>query len=127
VQLNRAVAIAMRDGPEVGLTHMDAVLEHGELANCYLVHSAVQICTAGSAAQLRLGPLVESAVRGSPLLYQFDAFRKAWCSCQSPIASQQSRIKKFSKGYIHCVVSRQVVPQGPDPLQQWFMRITLKI
>jgi RNA polymerase sigma-70 factor (ECF subfamily) len=40
VQLNRAVAIAMCDGPEVGLTHIDAVLEHGELANYYLAHSA---------------------------------------------------------------------------------------
>jgi RNA polymerase sigma-70 factor, ECF subfamily len=40
VQLNRAVAIAMRDGPEVGLAHIDAVLEHGELANYYLAHSA---------------------------------------------------------------------------------------
>ena len=40
VQLNRAVAIAMCDGPEVGLTHIDAVLEQGELANYYLVHSA---------------------------------------------------------------------------------------
>jgi RNA polymerase sigma-70 factor (ECF subfamily) len=40
VQLNRAVAIAMRDGPEVGLAQIDAVLEHGELANYYLAHSA---------------------------------------------------------------------------------------
>jgi RNA polymerase sigma-70 factor (ECF subfamily) len=40
VHLNRAVAIAMRDGPEVGLMHIDAVLEHGELANYYLAHSA---------------------------------------------------------------------------------------
>jgi RNA polymerase sigma-70 factor (ECF subfamily) len=40
VRLNRAVAIAMRDGPEAGLTHIDAVLEHGELANYYLAHSA---------------------------------------------------------------------------------------
>jgi RNA polymerase sigma-70 factor (ECF subfamily) len=39
-QLNRAVAIAMCDGPEVGLTHIDAVLEHGELADYYLAHSA---------------------------------------------------------------------------------------
>ena len=39
-QLNRAVAIAMCDGPEAGLTHIDAVLEHGELANYYLAHSA---------------------------------------------------------------------------------------
>jgi RNA polymerase sigma-70 factor (ECF subfamily) len=40
VQLNRAVAIAMRDGPEAGLTHIDAALQHGELANYYLAHSA---------------------------------------------------------------------------------------
>jgi RNA polymerase sigma-70 factor, ECF subfamily len=40
VQLNRAVAIAMRDGPESGLAHIDAVLEQGELADYYLAHSA---------------------------------------------------------------------------------------
>ena len=40
VQLNRAVAIAERDGPAAGLTHIDALLEHGELANYYLAHSA---------------------------------------------------------------------------------------
>ena len=44
VHLNRAVAIAMRDGPEAGLAHIDAVLEpsgkQGELANYYLAHSA---------------------------------------------------------------------------------------
>src|ERR1700741_4008 len=40
IQLNRAVAIAMCDGPEAGLTQIDAVLEQGELANYYLAHSA---------------------------------------------------------------------------------------
>jgi len=45
VLLNRAVAIAMCDGPEAGLAHIDAVLEpssgkQGELANYYLAHSA---------------------------------------------------------------------------------------
>jgi RNA polymerase sigma-70 factor, ECF subfamily len=45
VQLNRAVAIAMRDGPEVGLAQIEAVLElcsgkPGDLANYYLAHSA---------------------------------------------------------------------------------------
>jgi len=40
VQLNRAVAIAMRDGPEIGLAQIDAVLERGELADYYLAHSA---------------------------------------------------------------------------------------
>src|ERR1051325_3855122 len=40
VQLNRAVAIAECEGPEAGLTQIDALLEHGELANYYLAHSA---------------------------------------------------------------------------------------
>jgi RNA polymerase sigma-70 factor (ECF subfamily) len=45
VQLNRAVALAMRDGPEAGLAHIDAVLadssgKQGDLANYYLAHSA---------------------------------------------------------------------------------------
>jgi len=40
IYLNRAVAIAMCDGPETGLTHIDALLEHGELANYYLAHAA---------------------------------------------------------------------------------------
>jgi RNA polymerase sigma-70 factor (ECF subfamily) len=40
VQLNRAVAIAMCDGPEAGLAQIDAILEQGELADYYLAHSA---------------------------------------------------------------------------------------
>ena len=40
VQLNRAVAIAMCDGPEAGLTHIDALLEQGWLASYHLAHSA---------------------------------------------------------------------------------------
>jgi RNA polymerase sigma-70 factor (ECF subfamily) len=45
VHLNRAVAIAERDGPEAGLTNIDTLLEHGELANYYLAHSArAELC-----------------------------------------------------------------------------------
>jgi len=40
VQLNRAVAVAMCEGPAAGLAQIDAVLEQGELANYYLAHSA---------------------------------------------------------------------------------------
>jgi RNA polymerase sigma-70 factor, ECF subfamily len=40
VQLNRAVAVAERDGPEAGLRQIDAVLENGDLANYYLAHSS---------------------------------------------------------------------------------------
>ncbi|MEO8541833.1 MAG: RNA polymerase sigma factor [bacterium] len=40
VHLNRAVALAERDGAEAGLARIDALLEQGELANYYLAHSA---------------------------------------------------------------------------------------
>ncbi|MCO6055312.1 RNA polymerase sigma factor [Pseudomonas sp. MOB-449] len=40
VALNRAVAIAMRDGPEAGLVEVDALLEAGELDGYHLVHAA---------------------------------------------------------------------------------------
>jgi RNA polymerase sigma-70 factor (ECF subfamily) len=43
VELNRAVAVAMRDGPQAALTLIDAILEGGEgglLQDYYLAHSA---------------------------------------------------------------------------------------
>jgi len=40
VHLNRAVAIAMRDGPEAGLRHIEEIMDQGELGNYYLAHSA---------------------------------------------------------------------------------------
>jgi RNA polymerase sigma-70 factor (ECF subfamily) len=40
VQLNRAVAVAMRDGPAAGLALIDAILARGELTEYYLAHSA---------------------------------------------------------------------------------------
>jgi RNA polymerase sigma-70 factor (ECF subfamily) len=40
VELNRAVAVAMRDGPEVGLELIDALMERGTLEDYHLAHSA---------------------------------------------------------------------------------------
>ncbi len=40
VELNRAVAVAMRDGPAAGLALIDAILARGELTDYHLVHSA---------------------------------------------------------------------------------------
>ncbi len=40
VELNRAVAVAMRDGPAAGLALVDALLARGELADYHLAHSA---------------------------------------------------------------------------------------
>ncbi len=39
-ELNRAVAIAMADGPETGLALVDAILGKGELSTYHLAHSA---------------------------------------------------------------------------------------
>jgi RNA polymerase sigma-70 factor, ECF subfamily len=40
VELNRAVAVAMRDGPLAGLTIVDAILARGDLADYHHAHSA---------------------------------------------------------------------------------------
>ena len=40
VVLNRAVAVAMRDGPEAGLVIIDAILANGELLDYRLAHAA---------------------------------------------------------------------------------------
>jgi RNA polymerase sigma-70 factor (ECF subfamily) len=40
VQLNRAVAVAMRDGAEAGLVLIDAILARGDLTDYHLAHSA---------------------------------------------------------------------------------------
>ena len=45
VELNRAVAVAMRDGPAAGLALVDAILARGELADYHLAHSArAELC-----------------------------------------------------------------------------------
>ncbi|MFN8497150.1 MAG: RNA polymerase sigma factor [Anaerolineae bacterium] len=40
VELNRAVAVAMRDGPTAGLALVDALLERGDLEGYHLAHAA---------------------------------------------------------------------------------------
>ena len=45
IELNRAVAVAMRDGPIAGLTLIDAILDRGALADYHLAHSArAELC-----------------------------------------------------------------------------------
>ena len=40
VELNRAAAVAMRDGAQAGLALVDAILDRGDLADYHLAHSA---------------------------------------------------------------------------------------
>jgi RNA polymerase sigma-70 factor (ECF subfamily) len=54
VELNRAVAVAMRDGPGAGVTLIDAIFSRGLLQDYYLAHSArADLCR-------RLGKLAEA-------------------------------------------------------------------
>ncbi len=40
IELNRAVAVAMRDGPEAGLSLIDTILARGDLEGYHLAHAA---------------------------------------------------------------------------------------
>jgi RNA polymerase sigma-70 factor (ECF subfamily) len=55
VELNRAVAVAMRDGPAEGLALIDAVLAQGDLSDYHLAHAArADLCRRlGKTAQAR--------------------------------------------------------------------------
>jgi RNA polymerase sigma-70 factor (ECF subfamily) len=56
VELNRAVAVAMRDGPSAGLALVDAVLGRGDLQDYHLAHSArAELCR-------RLGRTAEARI-----------------------------------------------------------------
>jgi RNA polymerase sigma-70 factor (ECF subfamily) len=45
IELNRAVAIAMRDGPAAGLALVDAILARGDLTEYHLAHAArAELC-----------------------------------------------------------------------------------
>ncbi len=55
IELNRAAAVAMRDGPAAGLALVDAILARGDLADYHLAHSArAELCRRlGKAADAR--------------------------------------------------------------------------
>jgi len=59
VELNRAVAVAMRDGPAAGLMLIDAILARGDLQDYHLAHAArADLCRRlGKAAEARVSYL----------------------------------------------------------------------
>ena len=56
VELNRAVAVAMRDGPRAGVDLIDGILQRGDLVDYHLAHSArAELCRRlGENAEARL-------------------------------------------------------------------------
>ena len=56
IELNRAVALAMRDGPAAGLALVDAILDRGELRDYRLAHAArAELCR-------RLGRIADARI-----------------------------------------------------------------
>lgn len=88
IELNRAVAVAMRDGPAAGLARIDEILAGGELADYHLAHSA--------RAELlrRLGRTGEAA----------EAFRKAL------VLARQEPERRFLEGRLR-ELDRQESPK----------------
>lgn len=85
VELNRAVAVAMRDGPQAGLELIDAILERGDLNDYLFVHSArAELCW-------RLGRLADA--------------RRAW-ERALPLAGQAAE-RRFIEGRIARCVAAQ--------------------
>lgn len=76
VELNRAVAIAMRDGPEIGLPLVEVLIERGELKDYHLLHATrADFCR-------RLGRTKEAR----------EAYRQALALCQQK--SEQRFLEK---------------------------------
>jgi RNA polymerase sigma-70 factor (ECF subfamily) len=67
IELNRAAAVGMRDGPEAGITLIDAILARGELDEYPLAHSArAELCRRSG----RIAEAVESYQRALSLSRQ---------------------------------------------------------
>ena len=72
VELNRAVAIAMRDGPEHGLSLIDAILARGELTDYHWAHSArADLCR-----RLGMREAAQAAYRRALTLTRHEAERR---------------------------------------------------
>ena len=73
IELNRAVAVAMRDGPAAGLALVDAILDRGDLADYRLAHAArAELCrrlgrTAEARASFERALALTQAGAGAPL------------------------------------------------------------
>src|SRR5438445_9730143 len=92
VELNRAAAVGMRDGPSAGLALVDVILERGDLADYRLAHSAPAVL------YRRLGRTAEARVfyeRALGLTRQEPERRfvasDGWPSCRTETAGVAER------------------------------------
>lgn len=105
VELNRAVAVAMRDGPAAGLALIDAILARGELADYRLAHAArADLCR-------RLGRSADARA----------AYQQALAlTRQKP----ERRFLERRLAELRDRLARKAGRLGPHPAQGWAFRCT---
>jgi RNA polymerase sigma-70 factor (ECF subfamily) len=86
IALNRAAALAMRDGPQAGLTAIEAVLAQGSLDNYYLAHAA----RADMQRRLGLNEAAGASYRRALELTQQPAERRFLQARMNQLASQRT-------------------------------------
>src|SRR5262249_13950438 len=113
VELNRAVAVAMRDGPAAGLMLVEAILHRGDLGDYHLAHAARADLLrrlgrpAGGPAGLRAGAGSRAASAGASL--PPDASRATLTPCRSSVPSPAKNPGRVSiRGrFVRLLVERQ--------------------
>ncbi|MEI9894147.1 MAG: DUF6596 domain-containing protein [Chthoniobacter sp.] len=114
VELNRAVAVAMCDGPEAALTLIDAILARGELGQYHLAHSArAEMCRRlGRAAEARAS--YEKALSLTQQEPERRFLENRFGSWAEKIPARLSN----SQGLARLAVARPFKTDGPPPTNQ---------
>ena len=89
VELNRAAAVAMRDGPLAGLLLIDAILARGDLGNYHLAHAArADLCRRlGRTAEARAS--YEQALRLTQQEPERRFLNDGWPNCLARLVEQR--------------------------------------
>ena len=127
VELNRAVAVAMRDGPAAGLELVDAILARGDLQDYRLAHAArADLCRRlGDAAQarggLRSGPRPHPAGAGAAVprarLAELRGLKRSRCRFRRPrstIGTERRLSEEHAMKFLCLIRAEKVMEQMPE-------------
>ena len=98
VELSRAVAVAMRDGPAAGLALIDAILARGELRDCHLLGAGRPAAGENSEPAPPTNALLASRGRSRSGGFSSDG----WASCRAERAPAASAIRMVASRYPAC-------------------------
>ena len=96
VELNRAVAVAMRDGPAAGLALIDAILARGDLQDYHLAHAArADLCRRLGQDRAKPAPPTSARSRSRGRSRSGGFSSGGWPSCRIDTTSLGERAMKF--------------------------------